>query len=267
MTNKTLFGGAIVFIGGMGVGHAITKHLLAARYQEDVAEVKDFYMAKLAEMGVMPEGFDPTDLVNSIIEVDPTEDFESTEEYFDALKKYSSAATEPVSGHRGKGRPIIRYDKPPLVVTDYGNLEPEPSPDDEDDEDEEEYEAELDYRAEQFAKLKAENQAKGLPYLIESDEFEDNDMYDKQYLWYYSKDRVLCDDNDDIVEDEEGVVGLDYEDLLDIQTHAWVRNDTIMNMYHIKRIDESYHVTIANVAETPMERDFRIKGRRKQLLD
>ena len=64
--------------------------------------------------------------------------------------------------------------------------------------------------------------------------------YDKQCLFYYSEDRVLCEDDDSIVDEEEELVGLDYEDVLSMQTTAWVRNDTLMIGYEISRVDDSY---------------------------
>ena len=52
-----------------------------------------------------------------------------------------------------------------------------------------------------------------------------------------------------------------------MQTTAWVRNDTLMILYEIHRVDDSYARTVANAIETPKEREFRILGRRKQALD
>ena len=45
---------------------------------------------------------------------------------------------------------------------------------------------------------------RGNPYCIEYDEWEDLPQgYDKQCLFYYSEDRVLCEDDDSIVDEEE----------------------------------------------------------------
>ena len=65
------------------------------------------------------------------------------------------------------------------------------------------------------------------------------------------------------MEDEEGLVGFDYEDTLDMQTTAWVRNDILMTIYEIHRVDESYQQVVVNARETPKEREARISRRRK----
>ena len=78
---------------------------------------------------------------------------------------------------------------------------------------------------------------------------------------------MICEDDDSEVEDEEGVIGFDYEDILDMQTTAWVRNDILETLYEIHRIDDSYQLAVLGLVETPKEREYRIMGRRKQGLD
>lgn len=272
MNIKNTVVGLAIFGAGAGVGYFVCKRRLVAQYQEDVAEVKQFYMNKIEEMGVMDEDFDPEELEDEEDEED-YEDEEEVQEYYNRVMKYSTAIRE---GERGKGRPLINYNKPPLELKNWGDLEEddEGEGDIEEDYDDEEdpmdlaYEAELEARAEEFARRKYENKTNGLPYVIDYNEYEDGpEEYERQFLYYYALDRVLCEDNDDIVEDEEELVGLDYEDVLDMQTTAWVRNDQLMILYEIHRIDESYAVTVANAVETPREREYRIIGRRKQALD
>ena len=38
------------------------------------------------------------------------------------------------------------------------------------------------------------------------------------HIIHYAEDRVLCEDDDSIVDEEEELVGLDYEDVLSMQT-------------------------------------------------
>ena len=78
---------------------------------------------------------------------------------------------------------------------------------------------------------------------------------------------MLCEDDDSIVEEEEELVGFDYEDVLSMQTTAWVRNDTLMIGYEICRIDDSYNRSVANALETPKEREHRLLARQKHLMD
>lgn len=273
MKTKSIAIGLTIFGAGAGLGYFICKKRLTVQYQEDVAEVKQFYMNKIEELGVMDEDFDPENLDRDDTEDEDEDDEdevpneEEVREYYERVMKYSSAVQQ---GDRG--RPIINYNKPPLEMRDWGDIEDEGDIE-ENSEDEEDpmdlaYEAELEARAEEYAKRRHENMTNGLPYVIDHEEYENGpDEYERQFLYYYSADRVLCEDNDSVVEDEEVLVGFDYEDTLDMQTTAWVRNDQIMVLYEIHRVDESYARTVANAIETPKEREFRILGRRKQALD
>ena len=269
MNSKNIAMGITIFGAGLGLGYFICNKRLSKRYQEDVAEVKEFYMEKIKEIGVMGEDFTPEHLGDE----EDNEDNEDNEEddldeeeiraYYDRVMKYSSTAQQ----HNSKGKPIIKYNKPPLQVSDWGDLE-EPTDEGDEEPTDEEYEAEIEARAEEFAKRKNENRSNGLPYVIDFDEYEEIvEGYERQTLYYYSKDRVLCEDNDEEVEDEEVLVGFDYEDVLDMQTTAWVRNDQIMVLYEIIRVDDSYAATVANAIETPAERERRISNRRKHISE
>ena len=149
-----------------------------------------------------------------------------------------------------------------------GEIDPDAEEEDPRDVNDPEYEAELERMAEDYSRRRSENIQKGEPYLIEPEEYHDGpEDYDRQALYYYRDDRTLCEDDDRQVEDEEGCVGFDYEDKLDMQTTAWVRNDRLRVLYEIHRIDDSYKKAVLGVVETPREREFRIQGRRKQALD
>lgn len=270
MNNKSLVLGIVLFGAGVGAGYILGINVVKNRYKEDLAEVKDFYRQKLDELGVEPEGFTP-----------PTDDDEAedsefseeiSEEYFSKLSGYSSAATKPSEGQRGKGKPIYNYSKPPLEMVAHGALQeadPDQDPDDESPHyDDAEYEAELEARADELAAERERCKSDGRPYTINHDEYEDlPEGFTRQVLYYYNEDRVLCEDDDSIVENEEELVGFEYEDILDMQTTAWVRNDNIMTAYQIHRIDQSYAEAVTNVRETPSERNYRIIGRRKQGFD
>lgn len=62
MNSKNIVTGIIIFGAGLGLGYFICNKRLSKRYQEDVAEVKEFYMEKIKEIGVMGEDFTPEDL-------------------------------------------------------------------------------------------------------------------------------------------------------------------------------------------------------------
>jgi hypothetical protein len=276
MNIKTTAIGVVIFAAGAGTGYFVCKKRMVVQYKEDLIDIKDFYNEKLEAMGLMEEGFNPSDLWEPS-DIDETEEeddepeqYEETEEddtnaeYNAKVLRYSGALrTDP----EGKGKPIIKYNKPPLQMEDWGDLEPDEEEPDEDDIDLE-YEAELERMADEMSTRRFENKTNGLPYVIDYDEYENGpDEYDNQVLYYYSKDRTLCEDDDSEVEDEEGAIGFDYEDVLDMQTTAWVINDTLMTLYEIHRIDESYKIAVQGVLENPREREFRLLGRRKQAMD
>lgn len=98
----------------------------------------------------------------------------------------------------------------------------------------------MDYSS--FSKYEALNEkystekklGKECPYVISPDEFGEFDDYEKISLTYYS-DKVLTDDNDDIIEDVDEVVGIgsldhfgEYE-----EDSVFVRNDQRMCDYEI----------------------------------
>lgn len=74
------------------------------------------------------------------------------------------------------------------------------------------------------------------PYVISPEEFGDLDDYDTTSLWYYA-DSVLADDNDEIVDDVEEIVGVDS--LAQFNEHGedsvYVRNDALRCDYEILR--------------------------------
>ena len=286
---NTLFNLSLLGIGGL-VGYVLAKKQLQNKYQDDLADVQDFYYKKLQEIGVMEEDFEPQEMTDEELLEEfkrvtgdgiDTGIIDEVHEYINNSKvvelderrnndKKKNETSKDAKYDRGKGRPIINYNKPPLEKI-LAELEEEGDKEVDDPEEENvdaEYEAEIEARAEEFAQRRYENQMSGEPYCIDHEEFKyAPDEYETEVLYYYAQDRVLCEDDDSIVDEEEELVGLDYEDILSMQTIAWVRNDRICKLYEIHRIDESYQKVVTNAVETPREREFRLNGRRKQALD
>lgn len=250
------------FVAGAAAGYFICKKKLGEEYARDIKEIKDFYRQKIDEIGVQDSDFDP-------------EEYDEEEGFNIGVDNYAGedAAECEVSEKEARihydrvmkerGRPIINYNKPPLhsLLNQVAEEEPE-------NEGDPDYEAEIEARSDEYARRKNENKSNGQPYVIDYDEYMDGpEEYERQVLYYYAEDRVLCEDDDSLIEDEEELVGLDYEDTLDMQTTAWVRNDSLNIIYEIHRIDDSYTQAVSGVIETPREREFRIKGRRKEALD
>jgi hypothetical protein len=276
MWKKLLVGTGLVGIGGVA-GYFISKRVLEKQYRCDVAEIKALYQDKLDELDAMIEAVDEKHGLSpkkAKVEETPEE-----QEIADVIATYRGQ----------RRRSIVEYNKPSLdsfkealqemyhegesVVVDPDGSEHLGDIDEEDGEDirtsdDPEYEAELDQAAEEYARRRVENMKKGEPYLIEPEEYREGpEEYEHQTLYYYADDRTLCEDDDSEVEDEEEIVGFDYEDKLDMQTTCWVRNDKLQVLYEIHRIDDSYKNAVANVSETPREREFRLQGRRKQAMD
>ncbi|GHV42413.1 hypothetical protein FACS189490_11320 [Clostridia bacterium] len=79
------------------------------------------------------------------------------------------------------------------------------------------------------------------PYVISPDEFGENDEYESISLTYYD-DQILADDNDDLIEDVEDIVGFEslgrfgeYED-----DSVFVRNDRLKCDYEILKDQRKY---------------------------
>lgn len=260
---RLLFGTATFGLGAVA-GYFICKRKLRDQYREDVAEVQAFYRERLDELCMTPDDFEPD---------------ESDGDEYDAEAEAQKA--EVINNYRGeKRRYTVDYTKPSLeelgrslregasVVVDsngedkLGDVDPGEEVIDPD------YEAEMEQAAEEYARKRTENMKRGDPYLIEPEEYRDGPVeYEHQALYYYAKDRTLCEDDDSQVDDEEACVGFDYEDKLDMQTTCWVRNDKMRVLYEIHRIDDYYTKAVLGISETPREREFRIQGRRKQALD
>lgn len=269
MNLKNILLGLGIFGSGVAVGYIFANKKLQQQYQDEILEVQEFYYEKLKESGVMGKDFEPDhNEYEEVSEDEVREAFERVTRQGMNSSDFDDDKIIPINkGERPKGRPIFNYNKPPLEdilseLKEEGDIEYEDELPDED------YEAEIEARAEEFAKRRYENQISGEPYCIEYDEWEDLPQgYDKQCLFYYSEDRVLCEDDDSIVDEEEELVGLDYEDVLSMQTTAWVRNDTLMIGYEICRIDDSYVKSVTNSFETPKEREYRLLARQKRAMD
>ena len=278
--NRVLFGTGMFGLGAFA-GYFVSKKLLGEQYRMDVADIQAFYKEKLDELGVMEEGYEPPEEPEDSDEDD--EDDEDDEE--DDGRQAPASKSHKEERHRVIVDYTKKYNKPSLevmkqvlregasVVVPANGEEYLGDIDTEENEeytprDDPEYEAELEKMADEYARRRSENMVKGEPYLIEPEEYHEGpEDYDRQALYYYAKDRTLCEDDDQQVENEEECVGFDYEDKLDMQTTCWVRNDKLRVLYEIHRIDESYQKAVLGVSETPREREFRLQGRRKQALD
>lgn len=95
------------------------------------------------------------------------------------------------------------------------------------------------------------------PYVVSQQEFLDGEVgYDQVTVTYYSGDGQLCDENEQIMDDIEGSVGIDNLDRFGLQSEdeniVYVRNERIGLDYEIIRDPGLYSVIVAG--QTPVIR-------------
>lgn len=96
-----------------------------------------------------------------------------------------------------------------------------------------------------------EESADQKPYVISPEEFDENEGYSIVSLTYYA-DGILADDNDDLVDDVDNVVGIEslnhFGEFEDDAVH--VRNDRLKCDYEILRDNRKYKDVIGAVPHT-----------------
>lgn len=252
---KNIAIGVFGFGAGALTGYMVAKKILKEQYEEDVQDIQEWYQGKLTE--IFGGEIEEAELVD--------ENGEPTE-----MPGPPAPRTD---------RKVINYDrfhKPDLGALRDERLGGEDEDDSEPDEEEEtaeeasaREEAEAEARSEAFIEAQRDARNKGEPYCIDADEFNEGEPegYHSQDLYYYRQDRTICEDDDTEVEDVEEILGLDFEELLDMQTQCFVRNDKLRCIYHIYRIEGSYAREVRDIVETPKERDYRHMARVKRSLD
>ena len=238
--------GLVSFGLGVATGYLVCKKPLDAKYQEEIEIVKE-------ALGVYAE---------------KQADIRAEEEEIEAEKEAAKVIINEELYNSSHKNPRFNYSKPDLnelakTRLEFVKDEDEDEGDEEDAEiEDEEYEQELLDAADDFARRQEENMLNNLPYVIDYDDFVDGpDEYEKESLYFYTDDGYLCDEDDQVIEEDEELVGHHFEDLLDTQTMAWVRNDFVEKLYEIHRVDRSYQKDIRGLAETPREREIRLAER------
>jgi len=105
------------------------------------------------------------------------------------------------------------------------------------------------------------------PYIINDREYsEEFPHHDKISLYYYRVDDVLCEENEEIIDDVDATIGPDTLSLLDTQTTVWVRNEPLAIDYEIIALNKSYaelaHGIHLKELHTPRERYNELQRRR-----
>lgn len=111
------------------------------------------------------------------------------------------------------------------------------------------------------------------PYVIDDVQYsEEFDHHDKVSLYYYRVDGVLCEENEELIDDIEACIGYEALTVLDTQTNVWVRNEPLGIDYEIIALNSSYAEAISglhvkqienNKLMTPRERYVERQKRRE----
>lgn len=135
------------------------------------------------------------------------------------------------------------------------NLEKEPEEDDEDTDDAGGTEEDSERKAPTYEP----------PHVISDEEFNSGAQHhDKISLYFYTEDEVVCDENEEIVSDVEGVLGEDLVNEFDTQNMVWVRNDSLGIDYEIVAIHKSYVRDVLGEVEDDQDaKELRARKRRE----
>ena len=252
----------VIFSFGIGAasGYFVCKKLLDKQYQDEIQEVREALLQDRMSLNPNTESTPEAEEPDSDIRTE-------YREQKDAEKIIDNNLYRP-----SKGRAYFNYSKPSMseLAKNIGlddSYQTEEDEDIQEEEFDEEQERELDIleEADEDARQRMDSSD---PYVIDYDDFADApDEYERQTLYFYSNDGYLCDEEDQLVEDEEKIVGREFEDVLNFEPVVFVRNDILKTVYEIYRLDRSYQEDIKEVIETPQERELRRMARRKEVAD
>lgn len=242
MMNKTIILCLGSFVVGATASFLITRGLLKQKYatfaEEEIASVKEaFARAKERRKPILKEKEDISKVAKE--------------------KKKEETGKDP---NGVLARSSIKENTYQKTKKDYhlvGKPEVEETPDDPDtsDEDEEEDEEERDAAGKTEQEMKeAFVVDRTLPYIITDQEFSDeNPHYDKVSLYFYKHDEVVCEENEEPIDDVENVIGYEALNILDKQMGVWVRNERLAIDYEIIGINASYAEMVHGIHIKPIE--------------
>lgn len=217
--------------GGFALGFVCAKRKYEDAANREVEEIRDFYFNALKEeKSEEVSGGDVT------VKVDPV--------HFGYAPgaEESRTASEALS-HKNREKPDITN------YTRYSREEEAAeaeSPSDEDMPTDEEEVADLEPEDKVNSKIfewQRQRKLKEAPKLITSEEFEEDNLFDKETLYFYAEDGVLTTDDDEIVDDPDGLVGYaltKYGFNTNDERVIYVRNSKIDTDFEIQKVDSRY---------------------------
>lgn len=220
---------AIFLLGGTAgffVGKKVYEGYYAALAEEEIESVKETYQNRVdALRKLIPEaeGNGMTD-----------EEYESRAETVQPKRNNISSLTRSSLDVNANERAKRNYH-----LAGMGKAV-DPNPAEEDDEEEEEGPF-TDAAGMTEEEMDLTQVDRTQPYIIDDREFmEEFDHHDKESLYYYKGDDVLCDEKEEIITDIEGTVGYDALAAFDQQTTVWVRNEPLCIDYEIISVNGTY---------------------------
>lgn len=257
---------------GFGVGYLLCKKQLEASYQRDLDEVKEQLQGLKRQNGEGKSEMEP-DWEFYLSEVEDRETFEKDQQ--ESLEHLNTLVNQTLYAAQDKGKPIISYNKvKPELKAMAEKIKKQLEEDGIYDED-----IGMEESSEDVEKIGLDSQTmheaadwaekhSDTPYLIDYDDFEENEpKYEREALFFYNEDAVLCDEDDKIIDEYEDLIGYEWEKVFFRQTNAWVRNDKLKTMYEIHSVPQAYSEVVAGFIGTDREREFNRKARMKQIMD
>ena len=252
MNGKTLIVALLGFAGGVFTGYYVCKQKLEEQYQEDTADYRRI-------------GYENV--------VDKDEEFQTESAEMTELDHGGHIQKSSIETKDNYRKVVMNYQKPDLAtLAKHSEVDEDPEQDEdndmteeEDEEEEDEEEMEAEARSARMANVDREE-----PYEIDQWQFaeeEEYEHYDKIHLYYYRFDDVICDDNDEQIEDVEDIIGWAFYKTLERRTLAHVRNEKLHTDYEIHALSKSFGEDVTGRLETDKEREFRRVSRYKDAID
>lgn len=115
-----------------------------------------------------------------------------------------------------------------------------------------------------LSKEYAGDEDKEVDHITETEFEKDFEDFDKTFLYYYRMDDVVCDDNDQVLDesDIEAMIGNDFRIRLERHTMCYIRNFGLEVDYSIRGLSKDFASDVAGRVETQKEKINRQSTRR-----
>lgn len=242
---KGIIIGTVAFIAGVGAGFLAGREYFKRQYvaitNEEIQSVKDTFKRREEELRAVLE--------QNVVEPED-----------------KGATTKRVAY-----RELIRENPYELAKKQYNisnaDLSPKKeAPEDDDDEEEDDEVRDAAGFTESEMQSRAE---RAEPYIIDERAYVDEcSHFDKDILYYYLLDSTLCDENEDVVADVAGTIGLETTQMFgDGHMNLWIRNEPRSIDYEVIALQSAYSTTVAGFSQTMTPREKYEEKQRRKMMD